>query len=138
MSRNAPRLGALFLATLLVTAACGGEAENVDGGDATPTATATATAAPTTESTETPDTGEAEVEIEDFAFQPERIEVAVGTEVKWNQRDDAPHTATAEDGSFDSGTLEKGDEFRYVFQAAGEYPYICEIHPEMTGTVVVS
>ena len=55
----------------------------------------------------------------------------------WLNQDSAPHTATAEDGSFDTGTLEEGKLKSETFKQAGTYAYICEIHPDMHGTVEV-
>jgi plastocyanin len=48
------------------------------------------------------------------------------------------HPATAEDGGFDSATMSQGDSFRHRFTEPGRYPYRCDIHPSMTGTVVVT
>ena len=81
---------------------------------------------------------ETEVAIQDFTFSPDPLEISVGTTVTWTNEDSAPHTATADDGSFDSGTLEQGDSFSFTFEEPGTYTYFCEIHPDMTGTVVVS
>ena len=53
-----------------------------------------------------------EVEISDFKFAPEAITVEAGDTVTWTSSDDAPHTATADDGSFDTGDLDKGDAAR--------------------------
>ena len=79
-----------------------------------------------------------DVEIQDFAFGPPHIEVAVGDTVTWTEgADPDPHTATADDGTFDSGVLEEGDTFDFTFEEAGEFSYFCEIHPEMLGLVTV-
>ena len=78
------------------------------------------------------------VEIVDFAFAPDPLEIAVGETVTWTNRDAAPHTATADDGSFDSGTLAMGDSFSFTFETPGTYTYICTIHPQMAGTIVVT
>jgi plastocyanin len=51
--------------------------------------------------------------------------------------DSAPHTATADDGSFDTGTLEEGKLKSETFKEARTYTYFCEIHPSMHGTVEV-
>jgi plastocyanin len=81
------------------------------------------------------------VDIENTAFEPANIEVAVGTTVTWENYDDpsqtGPHTVTADDGSFDSGNLELDDTFSHTFDAAGEFAYHCANHPNMTGTVMV-
>ena len=55
----------------------------------------------------------------------------------WLNQDSAPHTATAEDGSFDTGTLEEGKLKSETFKQAGTYDYICQIHPDMHGVVEV-
>jgi plastocyanin len=77
------------------------------------------------------------VEIVDFAYDPDPVTVQVGGKVIWLNQDSAPHTATAEDGSFDTGTLEQGKLKSETFKQAGTYAYICEIHPDMHGTVEV-
>lgn len=78
-----------------------------------------------------------QVEIVDFRFDPPTITVPAGTEVSWTNRDAAAHTATAEDGSFDSGTLKKGDDGAVALDEPGSYEYLCEFHPFMEGTVEV-
>jgi plastocyanin len=79
----------------------------------------------------------AAVSIVDFAFDPAAVEVPVGATVTWTNTGAAPHTATASDGTFDSGELAPGASFSHTFAAAGTFPYVCQIHPQMTGTVTV-
>lgn len=79
----------------------------------------------------------AKVEIEDFAYDPDPVTIEEGGKAIWINRDSAPHTATAEDGSFDTGTLEEGKLGSATFKESGTYAYICTIHPEMEGTVEV-
>jgi plastocyanin len=82
-------------------------------------------------------THEVEVGIARFAFDPETVEVLVGDSVTWTNTDLAPHTATAEDGAWDTGTLERGANGRITFDAPGDYPYYCAYHPHMKGIVTV-
>jgi plastocyanin len=77
------------------------------------------------------------VEIADFAYAPDPVTVQVGGKVTWLNQDSAPHTATAEDGSFDTGTLEEGKLKSETFKQPGTYAYICQIHPDMHGVVEV-
>jgi plastocyanin len=77
------------------------------------------------------------VEIGDFAFSPSPIEVESGTEVTWRNEDPTAHTVTADDGSFDSGTLDPGSEFATTFEGTGTFDYFCQIHPTMRGAVRV-
>jgi plastocyanin len=80
----------------------------------------------------------AKVEIADFAYDPDPVTIEEGGKVIWINRDSAPHTATAEDEeTFDTGTLEEGKLKSETFKEPGEYPYYCEIHPDMHGTVEV-
>src|SRR5215212_28057 len=78
------------------------------------------------------------VSIKGFAFNPPNATVAPGTTVTWVNDDQAPHTATANDGAFDSGTLQPGQSYSFVFDKPGTYAYHCNIHPDMTGTITVS
>jgi plastocyanin len=78
-----------------------------------------------------------EVTIRDFTFAPADLDVAAGTEVTWTNDDPAPHTVTADYGSFDSGTLEPGQTFSVSVQGNGPVTYRCEIHPDMVGTITV-
>lgn len=75
------------------------------------------------------------VSIEGFQFVPAEISVSVGDTVTWINRDVAPHTATAGDGSFDSGSLGQDDEWSVVIETAGEFDYICLFHPQMQGVI---
>src|SRR3954447_1959008 len=77
------------------------------------------------------------VQIVEFSYEPEPVVVQVGGKVTWQNEDTAPHTATADDGSFDTGTIEKGKLGSATFKEAGTFTYHCEIHPTMHGTVEV-
>ena len=78
------------------------------------------------------------VEIARFVFDPVEVEIQAGDSVVWSNADVAPHTATAEDGGWDTGRLKKGEDGRITFEEPGEYPYFCAYHPHMKGRVVVS
>lgn len=77
------------------------------------------------------------VSIQDFFFAPAQMTVQPGTTVTWVNNGPAPHTVTADDGSFDSETLQPGQSFSFTFANAGTFSYHCEIHPSMTGSVTV-
>jgi len=134
----------LLLAPALIVIALAFAACGSDGDDETSTQGDSATA--TTEKEEaggsTPaPSGEAQraekVEIVEFAYSPDPVTVQTGGKVIWQNQDTAPHTATADDGSFDTGTLERGKVKSETFKQVGTYPYFCEIHPTMRGTVEV-
>ncbi|HWC47391.1 MAG TPA: cupredoxin domain-containing protein [Solirubrobacterales bacterium] len=90
---------------------------------------------------ETAPSGEAQksekVQIVEFTYEPDPVVVQAGGKVIWQNEDTAPHTATADDGSFDTGTIEKGKLGSATFKEPGTYTYHCEIHPTMHGTVEV-
>jgi plastocyanin len=81
--------------------------------------------------------GEPEIDIQDFAFAPTELRVDAGTEIVWTNRDPAPHTVTAEDGSFDSGEIAPGESFSIRIEGGGPVVYACLIHPDMRGTIQV-
>lgn len=78
------------------------------------------------------------VTIEGMAFSPASLTVKAGTTVTWTNNDNMPHTVTADNNSFTSKTLNKGDTYTHQFSAAGTYPYHCEVHPAMKATVVAN
>ncbi len=78
------------------------------------------------------------VEIQNFAFVPQNLTVSLGTTVRWTNRDSAAHTVTSTAGAFDSGNMGRGATFTHTFNTLGEFPYICALHPSMTGKVVVA
>lgn len=75
--------------------------------------------------------------IEDFAFSPDPLVVPVGTVVRVVNEDDAAHTATADDGSFDTGELAGGESGEITLSSPGETPYFCAIHDYMRGVIRV-
>ena len=76
-------------------------------------------------------------------FQPDEVTVDVGGEVTWSNTDTASHTVTSgepsggPDGKFDSSLFAAGKTFPHTFTEAGTYKYFCQVHPWMTGSVVV-
>lgn len=136
-----------FLAPLLAIAAltlasCGDDDDSdttANGGGAT--TTETETTAPEPSRNKPAPSGDAvrsaKVEIVEFTYQPDPVTIEEGGKVTWINRDSAPHTATADDDSFDTETLEEGKLKSETFKNAGSYPYFCEIHPDMRGTVEV-
>jgi hypothetical protein len=75
--------------------------------------------------------------ISDYKFAPAAITVHVGDTVTWTNDGPTEHSATASNGSFDTGLLKKGASASHTFAQAGTFAYICSIHPFMHGTVVV-
>ena len=78
------------------------------------------------------------VTIVDNAFQPEPITVGVGTTVVWTNDGRNTHTVRAQDGEFGSSLLLAGSTFEHEFTSKGRFSYFCSLHPDMTGTVIVT
>lgn len=126
MSRpQRPRL-VVSLILLAVLAACsGGDPGAAPSGDQEPSGTTT-------------------VAIAGFRFDPDRVEVAAGSTVRWENEDEILHTVTQgtpdePGGSILDGTLDgKGTSYETAPGDPGEYPYFCSRHTSMTGTLIVS
>lgn len=74
-----------------------------------------------------------------FTFKPKTLNIAVGTTVKWINKTSVQHTATSNDGkTFNSGFINPGASFKFTFTTAGSFPYHCNVHPFMMGTINVS
>lgn len=76
--------------------------------------------------------------IKDFAFAPQPLEVPKGTVVKVTNSDDAAHTATADKGTFDTGSLDKGQSKEITLSETGEIAFHCNIHDYMRGVIRVT
>ena len=136
-------------ATLVVT---GGAAANQTAGNATTAGAAANQMAPNSRAasplvTSVSIANGASVPTNEEFFAPDDVQVTVGSMVSWKNDDTASHTVTSgavqnntptPDGRFDSGILNAGDSFPFVFDKAGEYPYYCTIHPWMTAKVTAS
>lgn len=79
----------------------------------------------------------AKVEITSSGYDPDPVTIEEGGKVIWINTDSEPHTATAEDGSFDTGPLEEGKLKSETFKQPGAYEYSSTIGPQMHGTIEV-
>jgi plastocyanin len=77
------------------------------------------------------------VTIVDFDFSPSSVTVNVGDTVTWTNDGPTPHSATSNDGVWDTGIMDAGQSGSHTFTEAGTFSYICTPHPNMQGTVVV-
>ena len=138
-------------AGLFASSPCGeapGAAATPASSDATPASDADTTGSDTGAAAATPnatsdDPGAKQgiaslaVQIQNDAFTPAQIQVPTGAIVTWTNLDSGPHSVTATDGSFDSGILDRGEEWVHAFDTAGTFPYSSSTNPAMQGTVVV-
>ena len=74
------------------------------------------------------------------AYSPNPASVSGDSTITWNNIDDSPHTATADDGSFDTGIINGGSSGSALISTSTgtrTIPYHCNVHPEMRGTLQV-
>jgi len=76
------------------------------------------------------------VSIADFSFTPGDLTIAPGDTVTWTNTASTTHTVVG--SGWGSGALSLGSTYTHQFNASGDFPYHCSIHPSMTGTVHVS
>ena len=74
-----------------------------------------------------------------WGYEPADITVPAGSTVTWEWKGKDKHSATADNGAFDSGVKQGvGQKWTFTFANPGQYPYSCTPHPFMTGTVTVT
>ena len=78
------------------------------------------------------------IDIKSFKYNAADVTISVGDTIVWVNQDGAPHTATARDGSFNTGTLKKGKSGEITFTSAGTFEYFCKFHKNMVGRIVVN
>jgi plastocyanin len=77
------------------------------------------------------------VNMDHNTFIPVEITVAPGTTVTWVNNEAMPHTVVDSNKGFRSKALVKDASFSFTFATAGDYNYLCSIHPNMKGKVIV-
>lgn len=115
-NRWASRPGAAVV-LLIIAAGCGPDGSDVDGQPAEPVEGVTA------------------IDVGDNFFEPSETEIETGDTVQWNWIGEAPHNVAGE--GFSSPTQTTGT-FEHEFTTPGSFAYVCTLHPEMTGNIVVT
>lgn len=75
--------------------------------------------------------------IENASFLPANLVMKEKETVTFVNKDKFNHTAVADDGSFDTGTISPNSESTIVLNKTGTISYHCSFHPEMKGTIMV-
>ncbi len=130
-SRGLAAAAAVSALLVLGLAACGSD-------DATNNDAAATTTSADTGNTTTTAGSEATVVAQGIAFAND-LTVAAGQAFVFDNQDGTAHTLTADDGSFDSGTVPGANQSAPITAPSepGDHPFHCEIHPSMTGTLTV-
>ena len=122
-----------IVAAALVAVGCSSDAEPT--AESTPEPTEAPVAQSAVEAA--PASERATVSIQGFAFSAVDP-VAPGTEITVANLDGTQHTLTAHDGSFNTGGLDGGASIAIIApDEPGTYTFVCNIHPSMTGTLIV-
>ena len=79
----------------------------------------------------------ADVTVANVSFGPSRVTVGVGETVTWTFQDSMAHSATSDNGFFNTGLASGGASRTVRFRSAGKFPYHCMVHPHMVGRVSV-
>ncbi|CAN5891369.1 hypothetical protein BH23GEM9_BH23GEM9_01890 [soil metagenome] len=77
------------------------------------------------------------VAMRNLRYEPDTLRVRPGTVVEWRNYDPLPHTATAADGSWDSGEIQPHGVWRREFPRAGRFEVVCTPHPFMRALIIV-
>jgi alcohol dehydrogenase (cytochrome c) len=73
----------------------------------------------------------------EYSFAPQIVRLTVGSSVRWTNDGGLPHTATAQNGAWDTGELSPGQSNSITLDRPGIYAYSCIPHPWMFGQVIV-
>jgi plastocyanin len=71
-------------------------------------------------------------------FSPQQTTITHGQTVCWQDNGTVAHTVTSNDGTSFNSDLPVGQIFLHTFPVAGSFPYHCNIHSGMTGTITVN
>ena len=79
------------------------------------------------------------VELRGLAFKPGKVEVRRGGTVTWTWNDGSNSHDVKSKGAkrFRSSPVMQRGTHRVTFRRSGTYRYVCSIHPNMRGSVVV-
>ena len=75
--------------------------------------------------------------VDEYAFNPYRARVKVGTRVMWTNNGQMVHTIVAVDGSWTTGPIDPTENGYVTFDKPGTYNYICKDHPWTYGQLIV-
>jgi plastocyanin len=72
-----------------------------------------------------------------YAFGPTSMTIKLNTTITFQNSDGVVHTATSDNGAWNTGDIAAGGSKAVTFTTAGTFSYHCTHHPMMTGTIIV-
>jgi plastocyanin len=126
---------------ILLLGACSSSARPASAPSSATSSPSQATTGASSPSAAPPSSAVPVLTISGFAFHPDHLTVTPGEKIKVTNQDAAPHTVTAKAGAalFSTGNLSQGQSATIVAPSRpGDYPFYCQVHVFMTGTLTVS
>ncbi len=77
------------------------------------------------------------ITMENVQYTPAHLTVHRGDRIVWVNKDLFPHTVTATDKAFDSGSIAVSKSWTYLARKPGTFTYACSFHPTMKGEIEV-
>ncbi len=78
------------------------------------------------------------IEIKGHVFSPKTLTIKKDDIVVWTNMDSSKHTVTSDSGNeLDSVLLSKQETYSNTFDKVGTYNYVCSVHSNMKGTIIV-
>ena len=77
------------------------------------------------------------IEMDGTSFVPNERRIHVRETITWINKDPFPHNVTSVAGGFTSGDLEPDQKWQFRAAKTGRFPYVCTLHPGMSGTLIV-
>ncbi len=130
------------IALTLVAAGCGGDDDDGGGGDSG--SGGAAQEKEPADSAQGSSGGGAQVGMKNIQFEPGDVTIKAGDTVTWTNNESVPHDvdgggAGVKFSSGEQGGMDEGATFKFTFDKAGTYDYVCRVHaPGMAGTVTVN
>jgi plastocyanin len=79
------------------------------------------------------------IQIKNYAYDPTDVVAKAGDKITITNNDSVAHTVTADDKSFDSGTINPGETMTLTMPLKnGSFGFYCTFHPYMRGKITLS
>jgi len=77
------------------------------------------------------------VMVDKDGFHPSSLHLTPGQTVTWTNGDKIQHTATAADGTWDTGPIDPGRSVSLQFTELGKWDYMCGFKPALRAAIIV-
>ena len=77
------------------------------------------------------------ISISNFSINPSTLTINKGTTVTWTNNDQTTYILIGDNNDILSPQINHGESYSYTFNTTGEFPYHCDVHPNMKGAIIV-